>query len=163
MVCELNNPASSQIIELFDDILKRGVGLRIKVTGKSMAPFLKGGEVLTIKQEPCLSLNRGDLILYRNRYDLPVLHRIIKKRKAADETFRVVTKGDALFRFDEEIDSSKVMGKVCSIERSGPAGKIRCINMNSKYRKALNFLIATLAFYRTQTRFLLSAAVAKIT
>ena len=47
------------ILRLFEDILQNGTDLRVRVTGRSMMPFLKGGEVLTIRQTPSLLFEKG--------------------------------------------------------------------------------------------------------
>jgi signal peptidase I len=152
----------SELLRLFEDILNSGASLRVQVTGRSMTPYLRGGEVLTIRKWPCRSLGRGDLVLCRNRYDRPVLHRIIRTKIASDGTIGVVTKGDALRSFDEEIDGDKVLGKVCLIERTGPGGEIRFIDMHSTYRRGVNLLIATLGLYKMRLHFLLSTASKKM-
>ncbi len=151
------------ILRLFEDILRNGADLRVGVTGRSMRPFLKGGEVLVIRRMPCSSLKRGDLILYRDKNDLPVLHRIIQKTKGDDGTFSFLTKGDGLTGFDEEIHGGSVLGKVLVIERPAQSGKTRHINMNSLFYRGMNFSIAVAGFFKTQTYFFLSAALAKRT
>lgn len=151
------------LLRLFEDILQDGSSLRVRVTGRSMMPFLKGGELLTLRQAPCPSLQKGDLVLFRNAYDLPVLHRIIKKRKTGYGTFCFLTKGDALLAFDEEVDGKNILGKVLKIERPALSGKSRNIDMNSKYHKNINFLIALLGLFKTQAYFFLSGVVAKRT
>jgi signal peptidase I len=151
------------ILRLFEDILRNGTDLRVRVTGRSMTPFLKGGEVLTIRQMPCVSLKKGDLILYRDKNDLPVLHRIIQKRKGDDGTFCFLTKGDALIAFDGEIREDNVLGKVLRIERPAQSGKTTHIDMNSLFYRCMNFSIAVAGFFKTQTYFFLSGAIAKRT
>ena len=37
-------------LTFFEDILDKGLTLCVKVTGRSMSPFLQGGEILTIKK-----------------------------------------------------------------------------------------------------------------
>jgi signal peptidase I len=144
------------ILSLFEDILNAGSNLRVRVTGKSMIPFLRGGELLTLRQVPCPSLEKGDLILFRGAYDLPVLHRILKKRKNDDGTLCFRTKGDALMTFDEEVHERNVLGRVCEIKRSGSSGKFSHIDMNSKFRRNLNLMIAVLGCLKTQAYFFLS-------
>ena len=151
------------VLGLFEEVLSNGASLRVRVTGRSMKPFLRGGEVLTIRQVSCLSLGRGDLILFRNNDDLPVLHRIIKKRKSGDGTFCVLTKGDALMAFDGEITGERVLGKVFRIERTLRSGKTRHMHMNSLFYRGMNFLIAVLGSLKIQTYFFLSSALAKRT
>ena len=151
------------ILRLFEDILLNGSDLRVRVTGRSMMPFLKGGEVLMLRQMPCTSLKKGDLILYRDKNDLPVLHRIIQKTKGDDGTFRFLTKGDALMGFDEEIHGGSVLGKVLLIERPEQAGKTKHIDMNSLFYRCMNLSIAVAGFFKAQTCFFLSGVLAKRT
>ena len=136
------------ILRLFEEILQSGADLRVRVTGRSMRPFLRGGEVLTIRQTPSLYLRKGDLILFRNRYELPVLHRILNKRKTEDGTFRFLTKGDALMAFDEEIHEDSVLGKVLRIERPLLSGKTRHMDMNSLFYKCVNFSVAVAGLFQ---------------
>ena len=56
--------AKAELSDLFADILNKGLNLRLKVTGRSMQPFLRGGETVTIKKVPCSELRRGDLIFF---------------------------------------------------------------------------------------------------
>jgi len=153
----------SDILRLFEDILNKGLNLRVRVTGMSMVPFLKGEEILTIRQMPCSSLRKGDLILFRNTYDMPVLHRIIQKRKGDDGNFRFLTKGDSLMAFDEEIYGGSVLGKVLRIERPAQSSKATHIDMNSLFYRCMNFWIAVAGFFKTLTYFFLSSALAKRT
>ena len=154
---------SLELTGLFQDILQRGVKLRVRVTGRSMIPFLRGNEVLTIRQEPCLSLSKGDLILFRSTYELPVLHRILRIRKEDDGALWFLTKGDALMAFDEEIHQSRVLGKVLRVECLAASGKSRQIDMNSLFYRCLNFSIALKGLFKTQTYFFLSGAVSRKT
>ena len=151
------------ILRLFEEILQDGADLRVRVTGRSMRPFLRGGEVLTIRQTPSPYLRKGDLILFRNSYELPVLHRLLKKRKTGDGSFCILTKGDALMAFDEEIHEDSVLGKVLRIERPLLSGKTRHMDMNSLFYKCVNFSVAVLGFFKTQTYFFLSGEVTRKT
>jgi signal peptidase I len=144
------------VLRLFEEILQHGADLRVRVTGRSMRPFLRGGEVLTIRQTPSPCLRKGDLILFRNSYGLPVLHRLLNKRKTAGGKFRILTKGDALKAFDEEIHEDSVLGKVLRIERPLLSGKIRHIDMDSVYYRCVNISVAVMGFFKTQTFFFLS-------
>ncbi len=103
-----------EIVCLFEDVLRRGSFLRLKVYGGSMEPFLRGGEVLTVRKVPYHFLKRGDLILFRNSHGNAVIHRIIRKRKCG----MVQTKGDAAISLDKPVREDEVLGKVCGIERA---------------------------------------------
>ena len=125
---------------LFEDILISGSSLRVRVTGKSMAPFLMGGEIVTLKKVPSASFRRGDLVLFRDSQGLPFLHRIIKMDRAAST---VQTKGDALLRPDKPIHHNQVLGKVFMIERVPLHPGSATINMESHRWIIMNYLIAT--------------------
>ena len=65
----LHDLSSDETVAFFEDILNRGLILRVKVTGRSMLPFLAGGEILTIQKVPSFSLQIGDLIFSRPAKD----------------------------------------------------------------------------------------------
>ena len=137
------NEFRQELLQLFKDVLESGSALRVKVTGRSMANFLTGGEILTIKKVPCSSLHNGELILFNN-HGFPILHRIIKKYRAEDGAVIFQTKGDATTYSDEPVHQDKVLGKVFKIEGLSASGRVRQINMESTRLKALNYFIATI-------------------
>jgi signal peptidase I len=139
------------VLGLFREILQQGTDLRVRVTGRSMRPFLRGGEVLTIRRTPSLFLRKGDLILFRNSHEEPVLHRILSRRKKEDGTFCFTTKGDALLSFDEEIHEDSVLGRVLQIQRPAGSGRAAPVDMNSMFYRCLNFSVAVLGFFKTRT------------
>ena len=70
-------PADAELTGLFEEILNRGSYLRVEVTGKSMAPVLRSGDIVTIVKVTPASLRVGDLVFYKNGLGLPVLHRLL--------------------------------------------------------------------------------------
>ncbi len=131
-----DTPSAAEAVSLFEDVLKRGAALRVRATGKSMAPFLSGGEILTIKKVPGSSLKMGDVIFYRDGLGEPVVHRIVRIRN--DCGGRVYsTRGDALICPDDQICDAQVLGKVCVVEKG--SGRI---DMESRARRSINYLIA---------------------
>ena len=138
---------------LFEDILNDGISLRVKVTGRSMAPFLRGGEILTIKKVPYTSLQKGDLIFFRNPHGFPVLHRLTKKKNVQNNMLMFQTKGDSLMSFDEPIYEDKVLGKVCMIETIISNGKTKSIDMESFFWRKMNFIIALISVIKSKAYF----------
>lgn len=138
---------------LFEDILNDGISLRVKVTGRSMAPFLRGGEILTIKKVPYASLQKGDLIFFKNHHGFPLLHRIMRKGRFHNGKNIIQTKGDALMVFDEPVCENDVLGKVCIIEKTNPQGKVKLMNMKSFFRRNTNYLIAFFNSAKTNAYF----------
>lgn len=145
----------------FSDILNSGLNLRVKVTGRSMLPFLRGGEIVIIKKVPCAELRIGDLIFFESSQGVLVLHRIVRKKLIDNGAHIFQTRGDGLMALDEEINENSVLGKVLLIERPSQSGKTTHINMNSLFYRCMNFSIAVAGFFKTQTWFFLSAALAK--
>jgi signal peptidase I len=135
------NLSSDETISLFEDILGRDLILRVKVTGKSMSPVLRGGEILTIQKVPSSSLHIGDLIFYKTREGFPLLHRLVRRQRERDR-FLFQTKGDALIAIDEPVTEDNILGKVCGIEEKLAPGKTNHINMESQYRRIINYLLA---------------------
>ena len=153
----------AELSDFFADILNRGLSLRVKVTGRSMRPFLMGGEIVTIKKVPCSELRTGDLIFFDSSQGVLVLHRLVRKKLSDSGAHIFQTRGDGLMAFDEEIDGRSVLGKVLRIERPEQSGKTTDIDMNSMFYRCINFSIAVAGFFKTQTYFFLSAALAKRT
>jgi signal peptidase I len=141
MESTLTKISATETFRFYEEILNNGLNLRVKVTGRSMTPFLKGGEILTIKKVPCSSLLRGDLIYFKNRYNFPIIHRIIKKRQADNGMSIFQTKGDALIAFDESVHENDVLGKVCRIEKSSLDGKTKHIDMESRFWRIINYFL----------------------
>lgn len=170
-MCQLNMPQDAydtayfektQVTAFFGEILRSGLSLRVKVTGRSMAPFLKGGEIVTIKQVPVSALRIGDLIFFDTQGVL-VLHRIVRKKLSDSGVHIFQTRGDGLMAFDEEILGGSVLGKVSRIERPAKSGKTAHIDMNTLFYRCMNFSIAVAGFFKTRTYFFLSGALAKRT
>ena len=134
---------------LFEDILEREISLRVKVTGNSMASFLNGGEILTIRKVPSSSLHIGDLIFFKTSEGIPVLHRILKKERK-DNKHIFQTKGDALLSMDEPAYESDILGKVCRIE-SDFNGKRKYIDMESSLWRNINYLLAVINIGKSKT------------
>lgn len=126
-------------LRVFRELLAEGLAVRVKATGRSMAPFLKGGETLTIRRVPLDSLGKGDLIFFMRPGGAAKIHRLI--RKGTENGLPVfITKGDAVPGCDAAVPAGDVLGKVCVIERdrTGRAS----IDMESLRWKMRNRIIA---------------------
>jgi signal peptidase I len=124
---------------LVREILDTGARIRIKVTGSSMEPVLSCGDVVTVEKVIFRSLWIGDLVLFMNQYQSPVLHRLIQKKVASDGTTSMQTKGDALLVCDEPFPENEFLGKVCIIEKRNSG---RIINRAYVHHQVINFLFA---------------------
>ena len=142
--------STAETSALFEDVLNAGLDLQLKVTGRSMVPFLKGGEIITIKKVSCSSLRKGDLVFFKTSCGSPVLHRLINKERGHNNTFIFRTKGDALRSFDEPVSGDDVLGKVLKIEKVVSHGKTQSIDMESHVWRKINILIALTAIIKSK-------------
>jgi hypothetical protein len=142
-----NAPCATEVLNLFEHILRRGTMLRVRVSGRSMKPFLKGEEILTIRSVASSSLRKGDLIFFKSREGCPVVHRIVKKGKNGNEGITFQTKGDALTVPDEPVRDEDILGKVCRVE-SGP----RCVDLERGIWSAVNYLAAAVSVFEARLR-----------
>jgi signal peptidase I len=146
---EPQNLESKELLGLFEDILNADLNLRVRVTGRSMTPFLRGSEILTIKKVPITSLLIGDLIFFKTKDGFPLLHRIVRK-KFNGNNYLMQTKGDALLSFDEPVTEHSILGKVCKVEKNHTSGKTKHIHMESKFRKIINYLLANKSLLKSK-------------
>ena len=96
------------------DLLDRDISVRIRVTGASMQPFLLGGETVTIHHVQVRTLGIGDIILFVDSNNRPIMHRIVRRRCRA-ETIEMQTKGDSCATVDDPISNQQILGKVVRI------------------------------------------------
>ncbi len=143
---------ASETASLFEDILNKELHLRVKATGKSMAPFLHGGEILTIRKVPGSSLHIGDLIFFKNRDGFPLLHRIVKKG-LNNNLLIFQTKGDALFSIDSPVSEKEILGKVCRVEKIVSKKRTKHIDMESGFRIIINYLFAVMSLGKSKIYF----------
>ena len=66
----LHRGSPFEALSLFQDILSSGMFLRVRVTGRSMSPFLTGGEIIMIKKTPASCLRKGDLVFLKTWMDI---------------------------------------------------------------------------------------------
>jgi signal peptidase len=143
---------SAETSALYEDVLSSGISLRVKVTGRSMAPFLAGGEVLTIKNVPLALLHTGDLILYKTCEESLLLHRIVRKKHKKNVCI-FQTKGDASLSIDDPVSANDVLGKVSGIEKKLPNRRTSRIDMESPLQRSINYFLAVTGLYRSRLYF----------
>lgn len=123
---------------LFADILEQGLDLRLKVTGRSMAPFIKSGEIVILHKVETDSLRCGDIIYFTDATGKAVMHRIISKEIKKTGKAYFATKGDALLQHDAPIPEDQILAKAKYVEKVLPfIGPIQ-IDIDSGLSNSLN-------------------------
>ncbi len=121
---------------LCSQMLRDGYRVRLRVSGSSMAPFLKSGSYVTLLRAPLGDLEIGDIIFCSRTDGTFLLHRLI-----ATDSATLQTKGDALDLPDPPFDKGDYLGKVVHIEhRRHHAVAHR--SMDRRSARAANYCIA---------------------
>ncbi|MFB0565181.1 MAG: signal peptidase I [Candidatus Aminicenantaceae bacterium] len=120
--------------EIFIDQLSRGNSIRMTIKGRSMHPFIKRNDVVTVKPIKLKETRIGDIIAYRrgSPSNTLTLHRMIIKRQNY-----IVTKGDANRHGDPPIYLENIFGKAIIIERN-----CKVINLETRFNLLASCLIA---------------------
>ena len=105
-------------LELLRGLLAEGFDVELRVTGSSMAPFIVGGDLVTVspcKMSPRASvpIKIGDIVAFVAGGRL-VIHRLVARSGG-----RLVARGDAAGRPDEPVEADDVLGTVTRILRDG--------------------------------------------
>jgi hypothetical protein len=115
-----NAPAGAQalprqrVLELVRQLLDDGLSVRLEVTGSSMSPFVRGGDVVTLAPPGEGPIRRGEVVAVLARRHWLVIHRVVAASPAGLET-----RGDALDRPDEGVSRSDVVARLRRVERRG--------------------------------------------
>jgi GNAT superfamily N-acetyltransferase len=81
-----------------------------------MLPFIRDGDVLTIRPAGAVALNVGDAVVYRTAASRLVAHRIVGKELRSGRVV-LVLRGDALSGPGEPVAAGQVLGRVVGIRR----------------------------------------------
>ena len=99
------------MIELAAASLARTGRLRLRVTGTSMLPAIRPGDVLRVQRCDAGSLRPGEVVLFQQGERL-FAHRAVRRG-----TYALALRGDTLDA--DDAPERQVLGKVIAIERRG--------------------------------------------
>ncbi len=102
---------SISVAGLAGDLLARGTEVRMMVTGSSMTPFIRSGDVVTLVPPPPGGVGLGDVVACSPHSGQLVIHRVV-----AGTAHAPLTQGDAAPAADEP---GSVLGVVSRVERAG--------------------------------------------
>lgn len=105
----MQNEAAAHLKEMAGAVLREGLQLSFRARGRSMSPFICDNETVII-EPPARTLHIGDVILFANKGQQLILHRIVKKRMDG-----YVTRGDAAYHHDGTVPHSAVLGRAVHI------------------------------------------------
>lgn len=113
-VFEIDSPPGA---ELARSLLRDGTAVRFAARGRSMTPFVRDGDVVTIAPVHASQLRTGDLVLYRAQGGGLILHRMVALARSPDGP-QPVMRGDNQVR-SERIRPEQVLGRAEFLMRDG--------------------------------------------
>jgi signal peptidase I len=103
------------VIDLIREALERFGEARLRVTGSSMLPSIRPGDMVTIERRTLSEVRRGDVALFTHD-DRLFAHRVI-----ARDDDRLVTQGDSVPSIDAPVNAGDLLGVVVAVSRNGQA------------------------------------------
>lgn len=98
-----------------EKLLQEGKTIQVEPQGYSMYPFFVSGRDQAVIAPACVeSLKRGDVVLYRRKSGILVLHRIWKRR---ENGFYLV--GDNQREIEGPIEEEQIKGVLIEVVRNG--------------------------------------------
>lgn len=129
--------------------------LRLEVTGLSMLPSVRPGDILFIERRDMREIAAGDIVLFARQGRL-VAHRVLCKTTVGGMS-HAITRGDALLLPDDPVSPTELLGSVRHILRAGKHVEISVdsnlwARMTSKLVQHFAWVALLLAFmYRLQS------------
>jgi signal peptidase I len=116
---------------------RRGIAW-VKVSGRSMIPWIRPDDVLLVHCAGMDGVSPGQVVLFARGGRL-IAHRVIGRRRVAGQAF-LETKGDATWDADAPISETELLGRVTQVFRDG-----RSIALETLHQAALGCLLACIS------------------
>ncbi len=129
-------------IELGLHLLNINDNLKLRLSGYSMFPFLREGDIGSIKKCEIAKLKIGDVIVFKHNTKM-IGHRLIKK-EILNEKYILTTKGDTSIKPDHSFSDDLYVGKLVCINRKG-----KQVNLQTMLNYWYGYLIAQTSFFNT--------------
>jgi signal peptidase I len=99
-------------LDLAAEVLASFGQARLPVTGSSMFPCMRPGDLLEIRR-PSAAIQTGDVVVFE-RHGRLVVHRVVDRTGDL-----LITRGDRLRHPDAPVSAAAILGCVTAIERRG--------------------------------------------
>src|SRR5213594_1846470 len=90
--------------------------VRLRVTGTSMLPSVRPGDVLFVRRQDAMEALPGDIILFARDEGRLFAHRVVQKLNRRGELLWI-TRGDSLPQKDPPVSRQELLGRVTAILR----------------------------------------------
>lgn len=130
----------ANVMTLSKELLDRGITLKISLSGNSMFPYLRKGDIALVKAVTPDEIEIGDVIVFQTPGKF-IAHRLIRIINKNGEIL-VQSKGDSLYKPDPPVPIESLIGKIISIDRAK-----RTIDYIGTKQKKINRLLASISLY----------------
>jgi len=114
-----NSPACN----LAGEVVRNFGGLQLRVTGASMVPTIRPGDLVTVEKAAVTEISQGDVVVFARDGRL-VAHRVVAHAGDLRDPL-LITRGDRMTRDDSPVSAAELVGRVARIERRGRRVQIR--------------------------------------
>ena len=125
--------------ELGKDLVDAGLSLRFAVSGRSMFPFLRDGDIIQVAPSGIDGLGLGDIIFYRSG-DRLLAHRVVGFVTTVEGTC-ARARGDAFRHEDPPVAEAELIGRVEYVSRQFRDSR-RQIPLNRGYMRFTGVAVA---------------------
>lgn len=105
----------SLLFPILESKIRDGHSFSFTASGVSMLPFIRNGKDQVTLSPITRPLKAGDIIFYRRRNGIFVLHRIVKKEK--DGSFTLC--GDNQYYLEKNIQEDQIIAILTELKRNG--------------------------------------------
>lgn len=111
---------ADEIVVLTREMALTGAGMTYRATlrGRSMLPFIRPGDTITVLPVKPDEIQWGDILVFQRGDQALVAHRLVRI-KQTDDGLRYITRGDSSVYDDHPRDGSAFLGKVVTVTRGG--------------------------------------------
>ncbi|HVV15936.1 MAG TPA: hypothetical protein VHH90_01935 [Polyangia bacterium] len=102
---------------LAQDLLDSGLHVRFRAAGRSMAPAVNDGDILTVAPVAPDRVAIGDVVLCET-WRGPIAHRVVAIG-ATGAGRRFVLRGDCSLEDDRPIEAARLRGRLVAVDRNG--------------------------------------------
>lgn len=111
---EMNHVATDDAGEVSRLLRARGI-VHVQVSGKSMVPWIRPGDVLVVHRAGIRDISPGEVVLFHRQGKL-VVHRAVENKMLGTDCV-LVTKGDAVDDADALVSAQEFLGRAMLLVR----------------------------------------------
>lgn len=101
-------------IDWLEELLARGLTVRIRATGESMRPFIRSGSRISFRRFAG-PIRTGDVVLILEHGHRPLIHRVYRVEERSG-TLWIQTHGDSAHRPDAFVPRASIVGRVVRVQ-----------------------------------------------